>query len=218
MLEICFGGRYLLLVMSLFAMYCGFLYNECFAIPMSLFPTNWAYPQPLGPGVLAVRTSPNYVYPFGVDPMWKGAANELDYYNSLKMKMSVLLGVIQMLLGIVLSFFNGLHFKKPYNIFFEFLPQVIFLTAVFGYMDILIVFKWLKDWTGGYYPPTPDHQVPRLLNVMIQMLLSPWTIPADYQLYSGQVRIQLSLLCSPPLSLLTHLGAFIVCVSRRVCN
>lgn len=35
------------------------------------------------------------VYPFGVDPMWKGSPNELDYYNSFKMKVSILLGIIQ---------------------------------------------------------------------------------------------------------------------------
>jgi V-type H+-transporting ATPase subunit a len=193
MLEICFGGRYLLLVMSLFAIYCGFLYNECFALPMALFPSNWAYPDPPTEGALAIRTSTDYVYPFGVDPLWKGAGNELDYYNSLKMKMSVIMGVVQMTLGIVLSLFNHLHFKKPYNIIFEFFPQIIFLSAIFGYMDVLIVFKWLKDWSQGDYPPTDAHLVPRLLNVMIQMLLSPWSVPDDYKMYPGQLYVQLTL-------------------------
>src|SRR5690242_3012488 len=36
-----------------------------------------------------------FVYAFGVDPVWKGATNELLYYNSLKMKMAVIFGVGQ---------------------------------------------------------------------------------------------------------------------------
>lgn len=46
-------------------------------------------------------------YPFGVDPSWRGSRSELPFLNSLKMKMSILLGVTQMNLGIILSYFNA---------------------------------------------------------------------------------------------------------------
>lgn len=55
-------------------------------------------------------------YPFGADPAWHGSRSELPFLNSLKMKMSILLGVAQMNLGIILSFFNGLFFKNSINI------------------------------------------------------------------------------------------------------
>ena len=42
-------------------------------------------------------------YPFGMDPAWKYAQNGLQYNNSLKMKMSVIFGVIQMSFGILLK-------------------------------------------------------------------------------------------------------------------
>lgn len=46
-------------------------------------------------------------YPFGVDPSWRGSRSELPFLNSLKMKLSILLGIAQMNLGIILSYFNA---------------------------------------------------------------------------------------------------------------
>ena len=55
-------------------------------------------------------------YPFGVDPVWHGTRSELPFLNSLKMKMSILLGVAQMNLGIIMSFCNAKFFKSAVNI------------------------------------------------------------------------------------------------------
>ena len=63
-------------------------------------------------GLIKVRDT----YPFGVDPAWHGTRSELPYLNSLKMKMSILLGVAQMNLGIILSFFNAKFFGSAVNI------------------------------------------------------------------------------------------------------
>jgi len=35
------------------------------------------------------------------------------------------------------------HFRETLSIFFEFIPMVVFLMALFGYLDILIIGKWL---------------------------------------------------------------------------
>lgn len=111
-------------MMAICATYCGALYNEMFAVPLDIFGSRWQY---YGDDQFATWTNPSIAYPFGVDPAWKGAKNELLFYNSLKMKLSIVFGVVHMTFGICLSLLNGIHFKKPYNIWFEFLPQLCFL-------------------------------------------------------------------------------------------
>lgn len=50
--------------------------------------------------------------------------SELPFLNSLKMKMSILLGVVHMNLGIIMSFFNNIYFKDRLSTICEFVPQV----------------------------------------------------------------------------------------------
>lgn len=51
------------------------------------------------------------VYFFGLDPIWHGTKTELTFTNSIKMKMSIILGVMHMDLGIMMSVFNHTYFK-----------------------------------------------------------------------------------------------------------
>lgn len=87
------------------------------------------------------------VYPFGFDPKWYVASNEITMFNSFKMKFAVIVGVTQMAVGIILKGLNALYNNSSVDYYFEFVPQIIFLLAIFGYMDLLIIVKWLTDWT-----------------------------------------------------------------------
>jgi V-type H+-transporting ATPase subunit a len=84
------------------------------------------------------------------------------------MKISVILGVAQMTLGIFLKGLNGQHFGKPFDVYHEVLPQLLLLLALFGFMDLLIIQKWLTDWTGM----NEEARAPGIVNVMINLALN----------------------------------------------
>jgi V-type H+-transporting ATPase subunit a len=190
MVQTCFDGRYIIVLMAVFAIYNGFLYNEFFSVSMSpgpLHKTSMFVPQNNESLTLMTNTE-GFVYMFGVDPMWKGSENELYYFNSLKMKMSVLLGVTQMLLGIAMSGLNAVYRRKWYDLTCEFIPQVLFMLSIFGYLGVLIVSKWFVQ---------SDELDPSLLNTIVDMFLSPLSVNStnlDNRMYSSQMYVQVGLL------------------------
>lgn len=69
------------------------------------------------------------------------------------MKAAVILGVFQMLLGTCMKGMNALYFKDYTVFFFECLPQIALMVALFGFMDYLIVVKWLTEWKNTATAP-----------------------------------------------------------------
>ena len=112
--------------------------------------------------------------------------NELTFFNSLKMKMAVIIGVTQMIFGISLGAFNYVYFKDYISLYSVWIPQMLFMTCTFGYMCFMIIYKWCVDWEGiGQEPPA-------LIQTMIKMFLSPGAI--ETPLYEGQAVVQVILL------------------------
>jgi V-type H+-transporting ATPase subunit a len=93
-----------------------------------------------------------------------------------------------MTFAICLQVPNHLHFKKYLNIYAEFIPQMLFFHSIFGYLVICIIYKWSIDWSTSSTSP------PNLLNMLIYMFLSPGTVEAGSQLYTGQAFVQVVLL------------------------
>ncbi|KAJ8563541.1 hypothetical protein K7X08_031993 [Anisodus acutangulus] len=130
-MEMLFGGRYVFLLMSIFSIYCGLIYNEFFSVPFHIFGDS-AYKcrdATCSNAQTVALIKYKDPYPFGVDPSWRGSRSELPFLNSMKMKMSILLGVTQMNLGIIISYFNARFFSNSLNIKYQFVPQIIFSTA-----------------------------------------------------------------------------------------
>eukprot|EP00039_Didymoeca_costata_P018105 m.332133 g.332133 ORF g.332133 m.332133 type:complete len:848 (+) comp16883_c0_seq1:89-2632(+) len=213
-----FGGRYIVLLMGMFSMYTGFIYNDLFSKSITLVESGWVLPEienihedlfkvsherfeKAEDGYCEEFGCFKYAYPFGVDPIWNLAENKLTFTNSFKMKLSVILGVMQMGFGVCLSYFNGRYFKKPLDVYHMFLPQIIFLMSIFGYLCVMIVYKWC---TAEF----PQGQPPSLLLMLINMFLKLGSPIEDGEvLYGGTdgktqqgfqtILVALALVCVP---------------------
>ncbi|TRM59838.1 V-type ATPase, V0 complex, 116kDa subunit family [Schizophyllum amplum] len=153
-------GRYIILLMGVFSMYTGLMYNDVFSKSLHIWHSGWRFPESNG---TVVGESNGHVYPFGLDPAWHGSDNALVFTNSYKMKMSIVLGVIHMTFALCLQVPNHFKFKRLSDIYTNFIPQMIFLQSIFGYL-------WSVDWSQSSIPP------PSLLNMLISMFLSPGTV------------------------------------------
>jgi len=102
------------------------------------------------------------------------------------MKVSIILGVCQMLFGVILSLWNHVHFRRYINIFCEFIPQIVFLLAIFGYLASMIFMKWV------FYESTESSCAPSLLITLINMFLMKYTDEPCYlaNMYEPQQTIQ----------------------------
>uniref|UniRef100_A0A8C5JA37 V-type proton ATPase subunit a n=1 Tax=Junco hyemalis TaxID=40217 RepID=A0A8C5JA37_JUNHY len=211
MFNMVFSGRYIILLMGLFSTYTGLIYNDCFSKSLNMFGSSWSV-RPmfnkanwsdallettpllqLDPAIPGVFGGP---YPFGIDPIWNIASNKLAFLNSFKMKMSVILGIFQMLFGVALSLLNHIYFKKPLNIYLGFIPEMIFMSSLFGYLVILIFYKWTA------YDAHTSKEAPSLLIHFINMFLFSYEDTSNKMLYSGQKGLQcflvvVALLCVP---------------------
>ena len=147
-------GRYMITMMGFFAIYAGFIYNDMFSLGLNLFTSRYSFEGQeyynVENGAEAEPTSEygssESVYPFGLDPIWHVAQNELLFFNSFKMKLSVVLGIIQMFGGTCLKGCNAIFFKEKYDFLFEFIPMVCFASSLFVYMVVLIFMKWSINW------------------------------------------------------------------------
>ncbi len=116
MFNVMIPFRYLITFMGAYAFYNGLIYNDYLSIPLNLFGSCYK-----AEGEEWVRI-PDCVYPFGIDPVWLASGSSLNFMNSYKMKLSVILGVIQMIFGILMKGANTIFFKNWIDFFCEFIP------------------------------------------------------------------------------------------------
>jgi V-type H+-transporting ATPase subunit a len=86
------SGRYLILLMGAFSVFTGFIYNDVFSKSLHIWSNGFDWPEDREGSISAINNG--HVYPFGIDPYWNGADNALIFTNSLKMKMSIIIGIV----------------------------------------------------------------------------------------------------------------------------
>uniref|UniRef100_A0A914BYS9 V-type proton ATPase subunit a n=1 Tax=Acrobeloides nanus TaxID=290746 RepID=A0A914BYS9_9BILA len=189
-----YGGRYVVVLMGCFSIYTGLVYNDIYSKSINIFGSGWKNPYnhellknlskdaATGNQVISLTFPPEVAfddsknpYPFGVDPAWNIADNRLNFLNPMKMKMSVLLGISQMTFGLILSLFNHIYFGSMVDVFFVFIPQMLFLSLIFIYLCAQIVIKWITYYVrpgmkfDKFYPGS--HCAPSLLIGLINMFM-----------------------------------------------
>ncbi|XP_050461396.1 V-type proton ATPase 116 kDa subunit a 1 isoform X1 [Cataglyphis hispanica] len=210
--NIFFGGRYIIFLMGLFSMYTGLIYNDIFSKSLNIFGSNWMinYDQSTIQSNKDLQLNPSsedyvdYPYPFGMDPVWQLAENKIIFQNSYKMKISIIFGVIHMLFGVIVGLWNHMYFKKRYNITCEFVPQVIFLMALFFYMVLLMFIKWIKYGPKNDLVEGPGCAPSVLITFINMVLFKPAAKVGECEpyMYGGQGGLQkflviVALLCVP---------------------
>ncbi|KAL4510304.1 hypothetical protein ABPG72_008194 [Tetrahymena utriculariae] len=168
--------RYIISMMGFFAIFCGFIYNDFMSIPLDLFGSCYAFQ-----GKSKIKRSDECVYPFGMDPVWLDSQNSLTFFNSFKMKTAIILGVSQMLLGILLKGLNSILQLSTLDFFFEFLPQLLFFICTFGYMALLIILKWLSSFAPS--------EAPSILTIMLNFILNFGELDPNYDNILGYIDV-----------------------------
>ena len=189
--------RYFLLIMGIFSLFCGIIYNDFMGLPLSFF--NSCFEK----DILDINNKktiqkPGCVYPLGVDPKWAVAQNELTFINSFKMKISVIIGVLQMFLGLILRGLNNIYFKDQISFYFEFIPYIIFFVFLFGYMILLIYIKWLTNYSLN------TSQAPSIITILMNLALKLGSVDGkpvwgtlELEQFINKILFLVSILCIP---------------------
>ncbi|TDG49055.1 hypothetical protein AWZ03_004540 [Drosophila navojoa] len=182
--KILFGGRYIIMLMGMFAVYTGFMYNDCFSKSFNVFGTHWVIQY----NRTTVLTNPSLqlnpttdqrgTYPMGIDPIWQSATNKIIFLNTYKMKLSIIFGVLHMIFGVCLSVENFVYKKKYSYIFLQFIPQVVFLLMLFGYMVFMMFYKWVQYSPSAKNIADSPGCAPSVLIMFIDMILMKTEVPA----------------------------------------
>jgi V-type H+-transporting ATPase subunit a len=177
--------RYMLFIMGIMSTWAGLIYNEFFAIPTNIFGSCYKFndPETIHQNKHAKtatfiwrRQESKCVYPFGQDPAWAAAENKLTLVNSIKMKMSVIFGVVHMVLGILIKGTNMIRQRKCIELLTEVVAGLVILLGLFGWMDALIIKKFFMTYdiddcstkiNGRCIGAIKNEKTPGIISIMI---------------------------------------------------
>lgn len=118
-------------------------------------------------------------------------------------------GVMQMLFGTCLRMSNQIYQRKIIDLIFEGITQFVMLTALFGFMDWMIIGKWLTNWDEMI--ADKNQQPPGVIMAMIVMFLSggkyeqpaadsgvmPWADLVPAQTFMMNWCVIIAFMCAP---------------------
>ncbi len=99
-----------------------------------------------------------------------------------------------MTFGILLKGMNAIYFNSMVDFIFEFIPQLIFMSLLFGYMIIMIFIKWATDWSND------TSKAPSIITLLMNIFLNGGSV--DHKPLWGNEEIQVK----------THQWFLIICL------
>jgi len=105
-----------------------------------------------------------------------------------------------MIFGIFLRGLNAIYFKNILDLIFEFIPQIIFMSLLFGYMIIMIFIKWATDWSNNL------SNAPSIISTLMNIFLNLGSVDGKplYNLQNSSIQeslqynlLTVSLICLP---------------------
>jgi vacuolar-type H+-ATPase subunit I/STV1 len=92
----------------------------------------------------------------GIDPIWGITSNKLQFVNVIKMKVSVIMAIFHMSIGIIMKGTNSVYFGRWADLITEVIFGLIIFWGLFGWMDLLIIAKWFNNIDIEDTSPAPD--------------------------------------------------------------
>lgn len=83
-----------------------------------------------------------------LQPQWGVAENGLNFENSLKMKISMMVALLHISFGLGLKMLNEYKRNQLALLAYDSLPKMLLLLTTVGYLNYLVVVKWLTDYSG----------------------------------------------------------------------
>ncbi|GAB5568821.1 V-type proton ATPase 116 kDa subunit a [Prionailurus iriomotensis] len=200
-----FHGRYLILLMGIFSIYTGLIYNDCFSKSFNIFGSSWSvrpmfrngtwnahvmetnpYLQldPAIPGVYSGNP-----YPFGIDPNLELGFKQTNVFELLQDEDVSYPGNCPDGFRCCSQPFQSCgYFGRTLNIVLQFIPEMIFILCLFGYLVFMIIFKWC------HFDVHMSWHAPSILIHFINMFLFNYDDPSNAPLYRHQQELQASMI------------------------
>lgn len=174
MIGLLVNGRYMLLVCSIYSIYFGILYSEFFGISISVFKYK-------------------NINLIGFDPNYHHMKEGLNILNSLKMKISILIGTLHMFIGLIINSMNCYLLNDKISFICKTLPKILCFISFCGYLSLLVIVKFIRPFNYS------------IINIIVNMYTDPFNSSSYF--YNNQFYVQLFLLCM-----------FIVCIPWMMCS
>jgi len=74
------------------------------------------------------------------------AENRMNFENSLKMKISMIIAFVHMSFGLILKMTNEIKRGQTKQFWFDSIPKLALMFTTVGFLVLLIILKWFNNY------------------------------------------------------------------------